>query len=382
MTNNYYGNRGNGSSLRHYRTKGSRNGYSKDPNYRPVGQQAQGKIINGRYVYDNPTAQNRRLSPQARENGIQSMQKGYKNNWQQQGNYARAGGEAINRAVAGQTRGVRMKINSAQENQAIAGMTAKARRDLSKAGAKNDWQQQAALERWKQQNRNNISANKKKALQKKSLSTHPLDENHYKTAMGTRIDTSHIVADPNNGGTRYGTEIADPRYRVDGSQRIEAANRIAKKKAAARMQAQGAANNWQQRANQDSSFGRHDDWEWRPKKPGINAVTNSTASYSPSAIQQHYTAVKTGTIEGKVDMAKRALNVAKVNAKKNIQKTATKAYDDASKAASSALNYGKTVAKSAMNSATKTAAKAASNVVNKGKATVDSLLKKFKKKKK
>lgn len=53
---NYYGNRGNGSSLRHYRTKGSRNGYSKDPNYKPVGQRATGKIVNGRYVYDNQTS--------------------------------------------------------------------------------------------------------------------------------------------------------------------------------------------------------------------------------------------------------------------------------------------------------------------------------------
>lgn len=136
---NYYGTNSNGRTLMHYRTKGSRNGYSKDPNYRPVGQQAQGKIVNGRYVYDTPNT----ISGRGLANGIQSMQKGYRNNWQQQGNYARAGGEAINRAVAGQTRGVRMKINSAQENQAIAGMTAKARRDLSKAGAKNNWQQKA-----------------------------------------------------------------------------------------------------------------------------------------------------------------------------------------------------------------------------------------------
>ena len=54
---NYYGTNLNGRTLMHYRTKGSRNGYSKDPNYRPVGQQAQGRFINGRYVYDNPTAQ-------------------------------------------------------------------------------------------------------------------------------------------------------------------------------------------------------------------------------------------------------------------------------------------------------------------------------------
>lgn len=31
-----------GNSLRHYRTKGSKNGYSKDPNYTPIGEKARG----------------------------------------------------------------------------------------------------------------------------------------------------------------------------------------------------------------------------------------------------------------------------------------------------------------------------------------------------
>lgn len=62
MANNYYGNRGQGAKLRHYRTKGSKNGVSKDPNYRPVGEKAVGRIINGRYVYEqianNPFVKN------------------------------------------------------------------------------------------------------------------------------------------------------------------------------------------------------------------------------------------------------------------------------------------------------------------------------------
>lgn len=33
-----------GKSLKHYRTKGSRNGYSKDPNYKPIGQPAKGDV--------------------------------------------------------------------------------------------------------------------------------------------------------------------------------------------------------------------------------------------------------------------------------------------------------------------------------------------------
>ena len=40
-----------GGELYHYRTVGSRNGYSKDPNYRPKGQKAVGKLVNGKYVY-------------------------------------------------------------------------------------------------------------------------------------------------------------------------------------------------------------------------------------------------------------------------------------------------------------------------------------------
>lgn len=45
-----------GGYLKHYRTKGSRNGYSNDPNYKPVGQRAQGKLIDGRYVYEGAKA--------------------------------------------------------------------------------------------------------------------------------------------------------------------------------------------------------------------------------------------------------------------------------------------------------------------------------------
>ena len=84
MANNYYGNRGNGSSLRHYRTKGSRNGYSKNPNYKVVGQKAAGKLVNGRYVYDDG---------------------GTRNNWQQQANAHRAINEVGQKTATGQISG-------------------------------------------------------------------------------------------------------------------------------------------------------------------------------------------------------------------------------------------------------------------------------------
>ena len=56
MAKSYKGVNLNGDALMHYRTKGSRNGYSKNPNYRAVGQKAKGQLINGQYVYDNPNA--------------------------------------------------------------------------------------------------------------------------------------------------------------------------------------------------------------------------------------------------------------------------------------------------------------------------------------
>ena len=55
MSKIYYGDRSSGGSLKHYRTKGSKNGYSKNPNYKAVGQKAKGRWVNGRYVYDQPT---------------------------------------------------------------------------------------------------------------------------------------------------------------------------------------------------------------------------------------------------------------------------------------------------------------------------------------
>lgn len=40
-------------SLMHYRTKGSRNGISNTPGYRPIGEKAKGKLIDGRYYYED-----------------------------------------------------------------------------------------------------------------------------------------------------------------------------------------------------------------------------------------------------------------------------------------------------------------------------------------
>lgn len=44
-----------GSYLAHARTKGSKNGISNTPGYVAVGDRAEGRLVNGRYVYDNMT---------------------------------------------------------------------------------------------------------------------------------------------------------------------------------------------------------------------------------------------------------------------------------------------------------------------------------------
>lgn len=60
-----------GKSLKHYRTKGSRNGYSKDPNYKPIGRPAKGDIPSAA----RPDGYNERMQAQeAWANRMSNMQ--------------------------------------------------------------------------------------------------------------------------------------------------------------------------------------------------------------------------------------------------------------------------------------------------------------------
>jgi hypothetical protein len=56
MANDYWAYLREENELKHYRTPGSKNGYTKDPNYIPVGQKAVGQVINGKYIYDDKVA--------------------------------------------------------------------------------------------------------------------------------------------------------------------------------------------------------------------------------------------------------------------------------------------------------------------------------------
>lgn len=259
MANNYYGNRGNGSSLRHYRTKGSRNGYSKDPNYRPVGSKAVGKIVNGRYVYYTNTSD---------AGG---------NNWQQRGNLHRAINEVGQRAATGTTSayngfgttkqstiaandagkrytggfGYDQSLNRAAARVAAGKRvttpqrtqvaSAKSKRDKAVAkGAANNWQQQAAAEANSHMQRNRLIEGKARsyAIAPKSLNGKVItvennnrDEHKKQMANSERLMKKTTDAMKSNYPSRYPAdengynEYDRPQYTVAGTKRMETAKR-------------------------------------------------------------------------------------------------------------------------------------------------------------
>lgn len=187
MSKIYYGDRASGGSLKHYRTKGSRNGYSKNPNYKVVGQRAKGRLVNGRYVYDNPYLSSYgKLKKAGVNEAVRSIDNGAKNNWQQQANETSATNRMLNEHLQKRTAYVNMLKNNttykamqkhniftkgwdgaidnsyANASARVAAgkrvstphrtqvASAKSKGDprysieaLSKKGAKNNWQQQA-----------------------------------------------------------------------------------------------------------------------------------------------------------------------------------------------------------------------------------------------
>lgn len=176
----YYGDRAPGGSLKHYRTKGSRNGYSKNPNYKVVGQRAKGKWVNGRYVYDQPannpmysksSSQSRGFLSQYSQGAHQrtsdpvrdkinekaaatkvklAAARGSQNNWQQQAARAQAGlqsnmqGPRTTPSGMGNDPRYTQQVQSQSKPGAASRIKQKARVAKAAAkGAKNDWQRQA-----------------------------------------------------------------------------------------------------------------------------------------------------------------------------------------------------------------------------------------------
>lgn len=137
--------------LMHYRTKGSKNGYSKSKYYTPVGQKAKGRWVNGKYVYDATT-------------------KGAKNDWQQSGNWQSQYSRSVQGIKTGQigarayqstpswgvvTEGRNAYGTDNSYKNALAKNDAK---KISSEGSKNAWQQQANYQKEKDRKRNDAIA--------------------------------------------------------------------------------------------------------------------------------------------------------------------------------------------------------------------------------
>lgn len=305
MANNYYGNRGNGSSLRHYRTKGSRNGYSKNPNYRPTGQRATGRLVNGRYVYDTAGSKPANVSQEYWDNLQYNTNPNYKPaqkapksgiNTSIDPRYAKRSSQhgtpyvseeykqelAYNTGKSYTTK--KNAINVKTDPRYAKRSTQQGTQSTNFGSGRKSKEYEANLAYNSRKNaypsgstasKTSFSAPSQTAAQKKSLSTHPLDKDHYKTAMGTRIDTSLIVADPKTGNARYGTEIADPRYRVDGSQKIERAKQIAAEKASNKTEAEKKA---EQKRIEAGAKARENRQKKREREAKINKMKNAILS--------------------------------------------------------------------------------------------------------
>lgn len=285
MSKIYYGDRASGGSLKHYRTKGSRNGYSKNPNYKVVGQRAKGKWVNGRYVYDQPTnnpmysktsSQSRGFLSQYSQGSHQrtsdpvrdkinekaaatkvklAAARGSQNNWQQQAARAQAGLQSNMRGPRTTPSGMgndpryTQQVQSQSKPGAASRVKQKARVAKAAAkGAQNDWQQQAIKAAAQGNLTGKIARGEVGAAKANNGDVYSARELGYQGSSKSksakrypepayRDENGHVYnAKPNAMGKTYspayGERITDPRYNVKGTQKIEEAKKIAAQKAA------------------------------------------------------------------------------------------------------------------------------------------------------
>lgn len=119
-----------GGSLKHYRTKGSKNGISNNPSYKPIGQKAVGRIVGTRpdgtpiYDYGRRSGESTQIRNERRQNNVQSALNSYNNsrsqstrdraNQQRRINAAsatNAGSRGISSREAAQRQGSRINAN-------------------------------------------------------------------------------------------------------------------------------------------------------------------------------------------------------------------------------------------------------------------------------
>lgn len=301
--------------LMHGRTKGSRNGISTTKGYTAVGQKAKGKIVNGKYVYAN--------NNENTQSGI--VVKPTSNNWQQQAALEqwkkqnqnaiaakKKKAEAFDKASdayrlgisypvadeANRTRTVNEHYNKNWKNNTTIDYDApgsgsyldakkakdtaylKGRNAVNKAtmnGANTNASQQAELERWKQQNRNNIAAKKTAEAKAQAAKDAAWNKKVYKARKPTNIGAAQ-AGNTARAMKEYMTKASADRKakaqsakqltNIGASQSADLArwaqqnrNNIAASKKAAKQQElikkadasyaanQGKANNWQAQAN-------------------------------------------------------------------------------------------------------------------------------------
>lgn len=120
-----------GGSLKHYRTKGSKNGISNNPSYKPIGQKAVGRIVGTRpdgtpiYDYGRRSGESTQIRDERRQNNVKSALNSYNNsrsqstrdraNQQRRINAAtvtNAGSRGISSREAAQRQGSRINANN------------------------------------------------------------------------------------------------------------------------------------------------------------------------------------------------------------------------------------------------------------------------------
>lgn len=285
MSKIYYGDRASGGSLKHYRTKGSRNGYSKNPNYKVVGQRAKGKWVNGRYVYDQPTnnpmysktsSQSRGFLSQYSQGAHQrtsdpvrdkinekaaatkvklAAARGSQNNWQQQAARAQAGlqsnmqGPRTTPSGMGNDPRYTQQVQTQSKPGAASRVKQKARVAKAAAkGAKNDWQQQANRTAGMTSANNNLMDHKINAMnvtgqldimqnldrqRNKSKSKSAKRSKEYEEELAYNSQKNVYPSGSSGDSSRPKTSGMgnDPRYSVPGTQKIERAKQEAARKA-------------------------------------------------------------------------------------------------------------------------------------------------------
>lgn len=214
--------------LMHGRTKGSKNGISNTKGYTAVGKKAKGKLVNGKYVYDDygnytPKSIQQRVIQNASNAGVN-------NNWQQQANQA-ASYTGYKAPMTYKERRDKQMAETAARIKA---------ENAAKKGSDNNWQQNAA--KASAAGIRNNTVNDIAAANKKQ---------HYANilAKGAAMGTSQAAATAEISKKQAANAAAKGQNNNWQQQAAYQQQKEAARNRAAASSANGAANDWQAKAN-------------------------------------------------------------------------------------------------------------------------------------